>query len=383
MNMVDSIELFFQEGAADKLYNAQIVEENGTYTVNVQWGRRGRKLNTGTKALNTTEALARKAYDKVIRQKQKKGYEIRTDDAQPAAVAPAEGMGSASKAGIQRRDRLGTPAQLLNAVEEPAVEALLADPMVLVQQKFDGVRVVVHVNAEVQAANRNGEVSTLDAAVAAALKPAPAGTIIDGELVPGEDGPTYRVFDLLALGGDDLRALPYAERYARLNTLCAGLAAPIVLVDTARTPEQKRALFDTLRQARAEGVVFKRSDAPYTAGRPASGGTQLKFKFVHSADVFITNNAGNAYQMAVYEGDTLREVGKVFAGTSNATRSQLDAALSAGEQPVAEVRYLYATEADLLYQPVFVRIRTDKTPAACAFGQLNRTNRSVVGTFSA
>jgi len=30
---------------------------------------------------------------------------------------------------------------------------------------------------------------------------------------------------------------------------------------------------------RKEGVVFKRLDAPYTPGRPGSGGTQLKHKF--------------------------------------------------------------------------------------------------------
>ncbi|MFT4975384.1 MAG: bifunctional non-homologous end joining protein LigD, partial [Myxococcota bacterium] len=238
-----------------------------------------------------------------------------------------------------------------------------------------------HIGDDVQAANRNGEETTLDDTIAAALKHAPAGTILDGEVVPESSGPVYRIFDLLADAGTGLLALPYTERYARLEVLCAGLAPPIVLVKTARTTKQKQALLSSLDQLSAEGIVFKQLDAPYTSGRPASGGAQLKFKLVKSADVFITENQGNAYQMAVYHNGKPQEVGKVFAGTSNETRRQLDDALIAKKRTVVEVRYLYATEADLLFQPVFVRIRSDKAPRQCVLSQLSRTNRDAVGTY--
>ena len=47
MSNLDSITLFFQEETSDKLYNAQIVEDDGVYSVSVQWGRRRRKLSEG------------------------------------------------------------------------------------------------------------------------------------------------------------------------------------------------------------------------------------------------------------------------------------------------------------------------------------------------
>ena len=89
-----------------------------------------------------------------------------------------------------------------------------------------------------------------------------------------------------------------------------GFAGPIHVLPIARG-RQKQSLFDRIVEERAEGIVFKHARAPYKAGR---GSTQLKYKLTKSADVVILSNAGNAYQMAVYDGKTLRDVGKVFAG---------------------------------------------------------------------
>src|SRR5207248_919754 len=132
----------------------------------------------------------------------------------------------------------------------------------------------------------------------------------------------------------------------------------------------KRSLHDKLRGASAEGIVFKHRDAPYTSGR---GTTQRKYKFVKSADVMIVENAGNAYRMAVWDGRTLFDVGRVFAGTTNATRKELDARLGRGDKPVVEVKYLYATDDHQLFQPVFVGLREDKVAKACVRAQLVRT----------
>jgi len=125
-------------------------------------------------------------------------------------------------------------------------------------------------------------------------------------------------------------------------------------------------------------MVFKHRDAPYTSGRPASGGTQRKYKFIKSADVMIVENAGNAYRMVVWDGRQLFEVGRVFAGTTNASRRDLDDRLAGGERPVAEVRYLYATDDHQLFQPVFVGVRTDKPAADCVRAQLVSTDRKVI-----
>ena len=378
MTVVRSIQLFFQEGSSDKVYNAKIIDEGGgKYSVEVEWGRRGAKLSTGRKANKVTLAAAEKAYDKLVREKTNKGYEEMTEVVQPQAVAPPEGQGSGSRAtGV--REKVGQAAQLLNPIEVEDVPKMIADDRVIAQQKLDGNRVLVHVGETLRATNRSGQITTIHASILAALEWLPAGTVIDGEVVPGEEGPVYWLFDILQIAEEDLRTLGYLERWQRLDAEIEPVVDhPIRILDYAQGKAAKKALHDRLFAAKAEGIVFKHADAPYQPGRPSSGGKQLKHKFVKSADVVILENAGNAYSMAVYDGDELREVGKVFSGTTNESRAELDDLLAAGERPVAEVRYLYATDDEQLYQPVFIRLRDDKEPSDCLRSQLEKTRRDV------
>ncbi len=379
MTVLKSIELFFQEGTSDKVYLARIVEtEPGKHDVEVEWGRRGGGLNKGKKAVGVALAAAEKTYDKLVREKTGKGYEQITAAVKPAPVAPPEGQGSGSKVG-GKRAKVGRVAQLLNAVDEEVLEKLLADDAMIAQQKLDGVRVLVHVKETLLATNRAGQATHVAEEVLAGLGQLPHGTIVDGEVVPHEGELRYWLFDVLQIGSEDVSKLGYLERWSRLDAdLEPGLSGPIAVLPYAATKKDKRALLESLRASRAEGIVFKKRDAPYTAGRPASGGTQLKHKFVKTADVVIVENAGNAYRMIVHDGPKRFDVGKVFAGTTNASRKELDAMLARGETPVAEVKYLYATEDDQLYQPVFVRLRDDKDPDECLRTQLTRTNREVV-----
>jgi bifunctional non-homologous end joining protein LigD len=377
MPVVKSISLFFQEGSSDKVYNARIVEDAGTYSVEVEWGRRGTPLNSGNKALKVALPVAQKTFDKLVKEKTGKGYEEVTSAVAPAAVAPPVGAGSGSKTGVAARPKLSQAAQLLNAIEQSELDALFKDPGVIAQQKYDGVRLLVHMKSPPVATNRSGEIADLDPVVAKALACLPPETVIDGELLSTPKGPSYWVFDLLQHGSTDLRTQGYLQRYAQLQALAKGFAGLINLVATSQTEAEKRSLFSTLEKARAEGVVFKKANSPYSPGRPASGGNQLKFKFVKSADVIITSNAGNAYQMVLWDGASERQVGKVFAGTTNESRKIIDAKLSAGERPVAEVRYLYATDDLNLFQPVFAQLREDKDSSQCTMSQLIQTNKAV------
>jgi bifunctional non-homologous end joining protein LigD len=143
----------------------------------------------------------------------------------------------------------------------------------------------------------------------------------------------------------------------------------------ARTAKKKQTLHDKLRAAGAEGMVFKHRDAPYTSGR---GTSQRKYKFIKTADVIVLENVGNAYRMAVYDGRQLFDIGRVFAGTTNASRKDLDARLARGERPVCEVRYLYATGDHQVFQPVFVSVREDKAANACVRAQLIQAGRGVI-----
>ena len=248
----------------------------------------------------------------------------------------------------------------------------------IAQQKLDGNRVLLHVEYTVMATNRAGQATTIHRSILEGAGRLPRGTVVDGEVLAGEDGPVYWLFDLLCSGSEDLRSQGYLERWSRLETdIAPRIEGPIVLLECARDSAAKWSLYERLREARAEGLVFKDLRAPYTPGRPGSGGSQLKHKFVKSADVLLTENVGNAYQMAVYHGLRLCHVGKVFSGTTNELREEIDERLSLGERLVAEVHYLYATDDDQLFQPVFVRLRNDKEDSECVLSQLEKTNRVV------
>ncbi|HET9993505.1 MAG TPA: WGR domain-containing protein [Kofleriaceae bacterium] len=373
MAAIKSIELFFQEGASDKVYNARIVDDGGgKFTVTCEWGRRGAKLNTGSKAVRVSRAEADKMFDRLVREKRGKGYEERTNAHQPAAVAPPEGAGSGSRV-TGKRAKVGHAAQLLTAIDdEVGLAKFLADDAVVAQQKLDGIRVLVHVTADgLVATNRDGNVTQLAGGALGGLAYLPHDTILDGEVL----GAAYWLFDVLQLAGDDVRGRGYVERWDLLeNELEPALSGDARVLPIAVGAKQKRALHDELRKANAEGLVFKQRDAPYTSGR---GTTQRKYKFLNSADVMIVENAGNAYRMCVWDGRTLFDCGRVFAGTTNASRKELDARLARGDKPVAEVKYLYATDDHQLFQPVFVQLREDKLAASCLRDQLVRTDRTV------
>lgn len=370
------IELFFQEGSSDKVYNASIVKDGDGYTVHVAWGRRGSTLNRGTKAIRVPLATAERKFDSLVREKTNKGYQAISADVKPAAVAPPVGQGSGSRA-PRARAKVGHAAQLLTAIEPAELDRFLADEAMIAQQKIDGMRVIAHVQADgIMVTNRDGQIAKAASSAAfAGLEYLPHGTVVDGELL--DDG--YWLFDILELAGEDVRGRGYLERWNLLDgELEPALGADVHIVPIAVGKARKRTLHDKLRQAGAEGLVFKQRDAPYTSGRPSSGGPQRKLKFVKSADVVVLENAGNAYLMAVYDGRSVVEIGKVFAGTTNASRKQLDAALAAGKQPVCEVQYLYATDDNQLYQPVFVRTRSDKAARDCKRDQLLATCRTVL-----
>lgn len=377
MKPIRQVRLFFQEGSSDKVYEASIVEDGGAYTVRVAWGRRGAKLNEGAKAVKVDLASATRKFDALVKEKCGKGYQEITEAHQPAAVAPPEGQGSGSLV-TGRRAKIGPAAQLLNPLEEAELERFLTDDRVIAQQKVDGQRVLVRVtSAETVATNREGQLTSVSGAILEGLSYLPTNTIVDGEVV----GDALWLFDLLQLGERDVRGLGYWSRFTLLSEeLEPALSGPVAVLPAFLGTKAKRALHARLIASNAEGIVFKEQDAPYASGRPASGGPQRKLKFIKSADVFILENAGNAYRMGVWDQARIFEVGKVFAGTTNESRRALDERLRRGERPVAEVRYLYATADHQLFQPVFVRLRDDKPSEQCRRDQLVDTNREIHGT---
>jgi len=229
------------------------------------------------------------------------------------------------------------------------------------QPKYDGRRLLIDKRGDrVQGINRLGLTVALPKTLEVEIGQCPLDVILDGEAV-GDD---YHAFDLLLIGDDKIAASRYADRHLRLMNLLASFQhRHIQMAKTAITTEQKHELFDALKKSNAEGVVFKQVDAPYIAGRPASGGPHLKYKFCETASFIVGSvNGKRSVSLKLLNG-------KAFVDAGNVTIPPNYEILKVGS--VVEVRYLYAfKESGAIYQPVYLGVRDDINPAECLVSQL-------------
>jgi DNA ligase 1 len=155
-----------------------------------------------------------------------------------------------------------------------------------------------------------------------------------------------RAYDLLVDGDDDLRALPFAERRARLTAFIARSNDPRIDL----SPLVPFASWDELAAARqhpetagagvdaeaVEGIMLKRRDAPYVPGRPR--GPWWKWKrdpFIVDA-VLMYAQRGHGKRSSYYsdytfgvwtesaDGDVLVPVGKAYFGFTDEELIQID-----------------------------------------------------------
>jgi DNA ligase D-like protein (predicted ligase) len=193
----------------------------------------------------------------------------------------------------------------------------------------------------------------------------------------------YCVFDLLELDGDDLRGLPLLERRARLTRTMRPRAG-LRLSEAWRGDTQRR--FVEACRSGWEGLIAKRADAPYSAGRSREW---LKLKCAWEQELVIggytdpggTRTDFGALLVGYYEQDALRYAGKVGTGYSAATLRELGARLRALETPespfvdarpvprgthwtrpelVAQIGFAEWTRDGRLRQPRFLGLRDDK-----------------------
>jgi len=344
---MEQITLYYREGASDKVYQAAITEKDGGFIVSFAYGRRGSTLQTGTKTTTPVKYEAAKAiYDKLVREKTSKGY------------TPGEDGTLYQHTSKEQQDS-GIRCQLLNAIDN--IEPLIAAPEYWMQEKHDGRRMLIEkVVDTINGINRQGLKVALPKTLLDDAKACPLMYIIDGEAV----GDIMHVFDVLMIDGDDTRKLPYLERHLRLMNLLASFQHPnIRLVETSCTPEEKQQMFDSLRTRNAEGVVFKKINAPYTAGRPASGGSALKYKFHETASFIVSKvNAKRSVSLELLNGTGAKPAGNVTIPPNHDVP-----AVGA----IVEVRYLYAfPESGHIYQPVYLGQRDDIPREECTVDQL-------------
>lgn len=334
--------LYFREGGSDKEYHARIEAKDGGFVVNFAFGRRGAALSTGTKTSSpiTLEAAV-KIYDKLVAEKKAKGYS-------PSADGKAFAM--TDRAG----DVSGLLPQLLNPIDEAEAGRYLTDDDWVMEEKHDGRRLMVRVaGGMVEGANRKGLLVSLLREIEDALKGG-CDCVLDGELV----GTKFWVFDILSHAGNDLSGQGYLKRAAVRNAIPFADRSAVDVVETFVGTEAKTAAFRRLQAADREGVVFKRADASYKVGRPAAGGTQVKFKFYATCSAVVgTVNAQRSVGILL-EGVN---VGKVTIPSNFDVPKVGD---------IVEIRYLYYNPGGALYQSTYLGVRDDVDVDACCLSQL-------------
>ena len=181
----------------------------------------------------------------------------------------------------------------------------------LFEVKFDGYRALAATSGDdVRIFSRNGKDWThrypsiaralatlgldralLDGEVVAVDKDGrPDFSALQQALSEGGAGLTFFIFDLLALGGKDLRDLPLITRKQRLQDLLAGVPRDGPLAYTDHVMADGSAMFRTLCEKRFEGVIAKRVDAKYRAGR---GHAWLKIKCRNEQEFVIVGWSGS------------------------------------------------------------------------------------------
>ncbi len=270
------------------------------------------------------------------------------------------------------------------------------------EPKLDGYRALAFISPSgVQLRSRRGLDLAADfGRLAAELAQQAVGhMILDGEIVAFDAAgkPSFNAlqnratqtvfycFDVLHFEGIDLRKAPYEDRRRYL----AQCLLPSPLVQLVHAQDDGIALREAALASGMEGVVGKRKNSPYEAGRRSK--SWLKVKATQSADFVVggyTAGKGSraplgALLVGYWKGSELRYASHVGSGFDEAALAQAQRVLEPlrtearpfAEQPelnaptiwvrpevVAEVKFHSWTADGRLRAPVFLRLRDDIEP---------------------
>jgi len=351
-------DLYFQQGSSDKVYHLQLENNQDQWSVQAQWGRRGSVLQSDVKVSGTTYEEAKRVYDRILREKTGKGYQI--------ASATTDGNEAIAVGLPTTKEHSGHTPELLTPIEEPEALLLAQDAAWWFQQKFDGRRLAVQKSeGKYTAINKLGQIVPIDSRLAESLDHVQAdGFLVDGEITDSH----FFLWDLLSLNDADLRVQAYEIRYARLTQHFRGASDVLCVCETAMTTKAKRDFVKKMHSVNAEGFVCKKRNAAHAVGR---AGQHLKCKFVVTASFIVGPkpekkvNDGHR-SVAVY---LLDDNGRRFMGTVGVP----DRYRLPKEGEIVEVQYLYChpgAEGKLIQAKYFGKVRDDIEAAECIVGQL-------------
>jgi bifunctional non-homologous end joining protein LigD len=284
------------------------------------------------------------------------------------------------------------------------------------EPKLDGYRVLAFVGGQVKLRSRRGlELAKSFPALAGELAKQGASMILDGEIVAfDEQGkPSFSAlqnrfqlkaardiaaaetstpvmfyaFDLVHFAGVDLRQAPYADRRRYLSQCLL----PSPLVRLVHATEDGVELYAAALASGFEGVIGKRKQSKYEAGKRSS--SWVKVKSTRSAEFVIggyTRGKGSreplgALLVGTWEGRKLRYASHVGSGFDDRALSLVQSRLRPlqrktcpfAEKPelnapatwvepevVVEVKFQGWTGDGSLRAPVFLRLRDDVDPKA-------------------
>lgn len=182
----------------------------------------------------------------------------------------------------------------------------------------------------------------------------------------------FVAFDVLSVGGLDLRALPLVARRELLAEIVRGDGV-IRALDFFE--DDGRALFSFCEEHELEGIVAKRSDSRYRVG-PKRTGQWVKIKRVREDDFVVTGyKAGRGTRgtlgsvaIASYSDSKLESRGHVGSGISDEEATKLLSLLDEGKPVVVRVRYAGWTDDGNLRHPVYLGVRHDIDPEEVTVG---------------
>ena len=258
------------------------------------------------------------------------------------------------------------PFQLAHSLDQPP-EALGPVTEWLAERKWDGIRGQLILRGGAHYLWSRGEELMTDRfpELAQLTDFLPEGTVIDAEVLAWDhaaetplgfsklqprigrktvprkllaEAPVIvMVYDLLEDTGRDIRALPLTERRARLAarlapipaTLPIRLSAPVAAADWTAMAEARA----ISRDLGAEGLMLKRLDAPYLAGRKKGGWWKWKLDPLTIDAVMIYAQAGSGrratlytdFTFAVRDGDALVPFTKAYSGLTDAEFREITA----------------------------------------------------------
>src|SRR6056297_2334343 len=257
------------------------------------------------------------------------------------------------------------PFCLAYGLEGGAPDALGAPGAWRAEWKWDGIRAQLIRRGGAHFVWSRGEELMTDRfpELAHAREALPEGVVLDGEIVAFAEGAplpfnalqkrlgrksvpkkllaeapvVLLAYDLLEEGGHDLRARPFAHRRARLDVLLAGLPPEAPLRPSPLLPFEGWAGLAALRAAarghRAEGLMLKRADSPYHAGRKKGDWWNWKLDPLTLDAGMVYAQLGHGrratlftdFTFAVWSGNDLVPFTKAYSGLTDTEFRQITA----------------------------------------------------------